>query len=193
MKEIEEKYLRKQNSFMLTESILSSFSRTGLKRFIEEAENDYIKVMVPYQRQIAEIKNKQELDEIRECFVEKFYYYFHWGEELKMNRDFIKKCTNYYKLHHTNFVNKKGYKKIDVNAIPITQIIWMYIKIPDNFRKNILCPLHDDSSPSFRIYEKTNSFYCFGCWKWGNVVNFVAEKEWISTKEAFKKIINLYK
>lgn len=33
------------------------------------------------------------------------------------------------------------------------------------------CPLHDEDTPSFRYYEDTNSFYCFGCGKGGNVVH----------------------
>ena len=33
------------------------------------------------------------------------------------------------------------------------------------------CPLHDEDTPSFRYYENTESFYCFGCQKGGNVIN----------------------
>jgi len=33
------------------------------------------------------------------------------------------------------------------------------------------CPLHDEDTPSFRFYEDTSSFYCFGCRKGGNIIN----------------------
>lgn len=33
------------------------------------------------------------------------------------------------------------------------------------------CPLHDEDTPSFRYYENTSSFYCFGCQKGGTVIN----------------------
>ncbi len=38
------------------------------------------------------------------------------------------------------------------------------------------CPLpgHDDKSPSFYVYPETDSFYCFGCLRGGDVVNLAA-------------------
>lgn len=53
-----------------------------------------------------------------------------------------------------------------------------------------LCPFHDDSTPSFTIYPQTNSFFCFGCKKQGDVVDLVKFKynlsltdsiEWLKT------------
>jgi hypothetical protein len=32
------------------------------------------------------------------------------------------------------------------------------------------CPLHDEDTPSFRHYSETNTFYCFGCGKGGDVI-----------------------
>lgn len=39
-----------------------------------------------------------------------------------------------------------------------------------------LCPLpeHDEKSASFYVYPETNSFYCFGCLRGGDVVNLAA-------------------
>ena len=41
------------------------------------------------------------------------------------------------------------------------------------------CPLHDEDTPSFRYYEATSSFYCFGCGRGGDIINlhmYFAEK-----------------
>jgi len=47
-----------------------------------------------------------------------------------------------------------------------------------------LCPLHEEKTPSFYIYLKNNSFYCFGCSAGGNVINYVMKKQNINFKEA---------
>jgi DNA primase len=57
-----------------------------------------------------------------------------------------------------------SYKKnLDIQTIPIKEIISMYAKIPNDLRRNIRCilPNHRDKSASLRIYENNNSFYCF--------------------------------
>lgn len=35
----------------------------------------------------------------------------------------------------------------------------------------VCCPLHDEDTPSFRYYENTSSFYCFGCQRGGDVIS----------------------
>lgn len=34
----------------------------------------------------------------------------------------------------------------------------------------IKCPVHGEDTPSFRVYEDTNTFYCFGCGAGGDVI-----------------------
>ena len=51
-----------------------------------------------------------------------------------------------------------------------------------------LCPFHDDHDPSFTVYEDTNSWYCFGCQKYGDIINFIQEIEHLDFISAIKKI-----
>lgn len=65
--------------------------------------------------------------------------------------------------------------------IIIPQLGSYFDNYPVNFDNDprACCPLHDEDTPSFRYYEDTNSFYCFGCQKGGDVVNlhmYFAEK-----------------
>lgn len=56
--------------------------------------------------------------------------------------------------------------------IIIPQLGSYFDNYPVNFDNDprACCPLHDEDTPSFRYYEDTNSFYCFGCQKGGDVI-----------------------
>ena len=51
-----------------------------------------------------------------------------------------------------------------------------------------LCPFHRETQPSFTVYNDTNSFYCFGCGRGGDVINFVMEIEDITFKDAVEQL-----
>ncbi len=36
-----------------------------------------------------------------------------------------------------------------------------------------LCPFHNEKTPSFTLYPENGSFYCFGCGKGGDVIQFI--------------------
>ena len=40
-----------------------------------------------------------------------------------------------------------------------------------------LCPFHSEKTPSFTVFSKTNSFYCFGCGAGGDAISFVMRAE----------------
>lgn len=45
------------------------------------------------------------------------------------------------------------------------------LAVPEDPRKLIRCPLHADSTASFRLFEK--GFRCFGCGKHGGLTDLV--------------------
>lgn len=51
------------------------------------------------------------------------------------------------------------------------------------------CPFHQEKTPSFSIDLEKNLWYCFGCEKGGNVINFVMEKENLSFPLAVRKLL----
>ena len=52
----------------------------------------------------------------------------------------------------------------------------------ENSRYKAICPLHNEKTPSFFIFEEDNKakFKCFGCGKSGDIIEFVQNKENIS-------------
>ena len=50
----------------------------------------------------------------------------------------------------------------------------------------ICCPFHNDKTASMKIYDK--SFYCFGCNKTGDLIQFVEYLFNLNFKEAMQKI-----
>lgn len=57
--------------------------------------------------------------------------------------------------------------------IIVPQLGDYYAVYPVDFESKpvVCCPLHDEDTPSFRYYPDTESFYCFGCQRGGNVIN----------------------
>lgn len=49
-----------------------------------------------------------------------------------------------------------------------------------------LCPFHNEKTPSFTVYENTQSFYCFGCGAGGDSVSFMRKIENLDYIDAVK-------
>lgn len=55
-------------------------------------------------------------------------------------------------------------------------------------RLKACCPFHNEKTPSFTIYEDTNSFYCFGCGAAGDVIKLMELLYGLEPLEAAKKL-----
>jgi len=50
-----------------------------------------------------------------------------------------------------------------------------------------LCPLHDEKTPSFFIFQD-NRFKCFGCGEYGDLIDFVQKMYGLSFKDALNHL-----
>ena len=66
------------------------------------------------------------------------------------------------------FVEEVKYKN------PIADVVSAYVQLRRRGRTSVgLCPFHSEKSPSFTVYEDSNSYYCFGCGAGGDVIGFI--------------------
>jgi len=69
-----------------------------------------------------------------------------------------------------------------INIVDIVQEYDIYLEelASENFTHRAYCPFHEgknggrERTPSFFVSKTTNSFNCFGCGKYGNLVSFVS-------------------
>jgi DNA primase len=84
-------------------------------------------------------------------------------------------------------------------ALPLPKLLQYYHLTPDR-NQRLLCPFHEDKTPSMQVYVKTDTVYCFSsnCKTHGkslDVIDFVMYKENITKHEAILKcqeILNYY-
>jgi DNA primase len=54
--------------------------------------------------------------------------------------------------------------------------------------QQIVCPFHDDTKPSARVYEDTGKLFCFTCHKLWDPIQLVMEKYEVSFEQAIERI-----
>lgn len=71
----------------------------------------------------------------------------------------------------------------------IVAVVGQYVqlkKMGRNYRG--LCPFHSEKNPSFYVSPEKGIFYCFGCKKGGNAINFLMEYEKLDFPDAVKRL-----
>lgn len=66
----------------------------------------------------------------------------------------------------------------------IKEVIGHYISFHGD---KLICPFHDEKTPSMVIYEDSNRFKCYGCGESGDILDFIQKYEEISFKESIDK------
>ena len=60
----------------------------------------------------------------------------------------------------------------------IEDIVSTYVSLRKRGNTSVgLCPFHNEKTPSFTVYNDTQSFYCFGCGAGGDAIGFIKKIE----------------
>lgn len=69
----------------------------------------------------------------------------------------------------------------------IEEVISGYVTLKRRGSTSVgLCPFHNEKTPSFTVYNDTQSFYCFGCGAGGDAVTFLKKIENLDYMDAVK-------
>lgn len=141
---------------------------------------------------------KKKLTLIKYKITDEFSLWF-WREWVKVNegQELLKIDGHIMRLKHLLTVAKGRITKERLTEEQIQQVLAVSIEtlINQPLRKSGkalvgLCPFHNEKHPSFFVYPTTNSFYCYGCQKGGNTINFVEELYNFSFTEAVEFLLN---
>ena len=70
---------------------------------------------------------------------------------------------------------------------PIEEVVGQYVSLRRSGSNLFgLCPFHGEKTPSFAVAPDKGIYYCFGCHKGGNVINFQMEIDGLSYPDAVR-------
>ena len=71
----------------------------------------------------------------------------------------------------------KEYLKLIKATVPLSWIVSSWVVLtPSGGQREIyrgLCPFHQEKTGSFRVYERSGRFHCYGCGERGDVFDFL--------------------
>ncbi len=150
------------------------------------------------RKMLAEII-KRKLIVIKDKTKDDFSYWF-WEKWIKVNEgeELLKIDKNITRLKRFSSVVKgrvlKGWLTEEqiqqALVVPIESLLNQPLKRSGKALVG-LCTFHQEKRPSFFIYPETNSFYCYGCKKGGNVITFVRLFYGYSFSEAVRWLLNI--
>lgn len=124
-----------------------------------------------------------------------------WKEVVKVweGQDLLEVDRQITRLKRLAYISKSKTSKKGITdemiqqalVVPIESIASQHIQLRKGGKYYVgLCPFHNEKNPSFYIYPDTNSFYCYGCQKGGNIINFVELLYDFSFKETIRFLLN---
>jgi DNA primase len=74
-------------------------------------------------------------------------------------------------------------------AVDIVQLVSRTVALKKRGKNFLgLCPFHQEKTPSFNVLPDRQIFYCFGCKKTGNAIDFVMERDRLEFFDALKQL-----
>lgn len=145
--------------------------------------NDQEKIQV-HNEMIAELKAEvmvlsAQLDEIKElsagCPDNEDFLYDLTIEYLNKKIKELNRRIRTYQFRNDALMGKeitsKSYDLEAIKQVPIEQIMPSRPIFHSPNREKYICPLHTEKTASFTVYKDTNSWYCWGCNSFGDVID----------------------
>ncbi len=80
-------------------------------------------------------------------------------------------------------------KRLVLEATDIVRLIGETVQLKRAGRRYLgLCPFHNEKTPSFNVDPARQYFYCFGCKKGGNAIDFVIERDRSEFRDALQTL-----
>jgi DNA primase len=78
-------------------------------------------------------------------------------------------------------------------AADIVAVIGEHLTLRKTGRNYVgLCPFHGEKTPSFNVSREKGTYYCFGCKRGGDVIDFEMEMERVSFAEAVERLADRF-
>jgi DNA primase len=75
------------------------------------------------------------------------------------------------------------------DAADIVAVVGEHLTLRKTGRNYVgLCPFHGEKTPSFNVSREKGTYYCFGCKRGGDVIDFVMEMERVPFAEAVERL-----
>ena len=175
-----------------------SLSDRELLQVFPQAKETLPEKLKEWQEKEKQIKEfiKHDLRLIRGRVKDNLSRWF-WGEVVKMGvadklleveRQIqrLKRLILISKGNVSGPTNFSREKLEQAKSTSIVEVASSFLKLRRSGRNYVtLCPFHQEKHPSFYIYPETNSFYCFGCLKGGDIIRLVE----LAFNYSFKKAV----
>ncbi len=179
---------------------LPRFSDREWLEIFPEVKNSIPKLIKEWEEKRNEIREiiRKKLTLIKSEVSDEFGRWF-WREWIKINEgeELLKVETHIARLKKSFLLTKNKVLKGEITeeeiqralSVPIESLVVQPLKKCGKALVG-LCPFHMERHPSFYIYPETNTCWCYGCNRGGNVISFVMLLYGYSFKEAVKYLIN---